>query len=445
MEGSMLRRFSESLGQLAGADYAGKKYLLAVSGGADSTVMTMLFHAARLDFAVAHCNFHLRGADSDRDMEFVKKLSQNLGARLFVKEFDTLGIQKNEKKSVEMVARDLRYAWFAEIMEGFDFLVTAHNANDAAETHILNIIRGSGMEGMRSVPEKNGYVIRPMLSFSAKEIREWAKANGVPYVEDCTNADESIRRNRIRHSVVPVCEEINPNFIETHIRNRKLFVRQYGFYRHFLQKEINKMAIYEDGGVRIDKECLFKSFDPQILLYEILSRYGFSGDTSFKIAEKGDIPTGKTFYSRTHKLLVERKCLIVSEIEKDVQEETLISGFSGLAAHFLVEERIKEGRVLFDKDPFVFYVPAEKLQFPLRIRFWKHGDYFFPLGAKGRKKLSDFFIDEKVSLFDKGRIPILCDDDAIMWIIGYRSDRRFKVDGNTVKYYKLTYLKKDNA
>ena len=223
----MLNRFLQELQALAGENALHKRYLLAVSGGADSTVMATLFHEAGLSFAIAHCNFHLRGADSDRDMRFVQQLAAQWQVPLYLQEFDTLTLQKNSGKSVEMVARELRYTWFSEIAGDYDFIVTAHQSTDAAETMLLNLCRGTGLKGLCGIPSKNGKIIRPMLVFTAEEIRQYAEDHHIAYVEDITNRDEEISRNRIRHLVIPQMETLNPQFVSTTATSRQILQRQY--------------------------------------------------------------------------------------------------------------------------------------------------------------------------------------------------------------------------
>ena len=435
----MLKRFLQELHTLAGPDALRKRYLLAVSGGADSTVMATLFHEAGLQFAIAHCNFHLRGADSDRDMQFVQELAARWNVQVLVREFDTLNIQKDSGKSVEMVARELRYKWFEEIMADFDYLVTAHHANDAAETQLLNLTRGTGLRGLCGIPPVNGKTIRPMLSFTAKEIRQYADNQHIEYVEDYTNHDEKISRNRIRHSVIPQLETLNPQFLRTNIRTRQILQQQYAFYQKHLKAEIQDMLTNEDGDIRINLQKLAQNENILLILYEILHQYGFTSDTVEKIIINNQIPVGRFFYSDSHILLIERDFLIIQprfEEEENILAE--IYSMTDLKTYFHVEELEYQNDMLFSKNPNVFYIPKEKLTFPMLIRRWNPGDWFHPLGAPGRQKLSDYFTDHKIDRFTKERIRLLCINDQIAWIIGHRSDDRFKLTPKTDKYYLLT-------
>ena len=433
----MLKRFLQELQTLAGDDALRKRYLVAVSGGADSTVMGSLFHEAGLTFAMAHCNFHLRGEDSDRDMHFVQEIAGQWQIPLFVREFNTLSIQKNSGKSVEMVARELRYDWFSEIMTGFDFLVTAHHATDAAETVLLNLCRGTGLKGLCGIPPRNGKIIRPMLAFTAQEIRQYAENHHIAYVEDYTNSDEQIARNRIRHSVIPQLEILNPQFLQTNTRSRSVLQQQYAYYRKHIEEEIGKIAAEEDDKCRINRTQLAGCDDKKLVLYELLTRYGFSPDTSMKLAENSDFQSGKQFFSDTHILLVDRDFLIVKPKSKKENHTIEIKSLEDLKHYFDIEEFDYQHNTVFNKNPDILYIPKEKLIFPLQIRPWRHGDYFYPLGGKGRQKLSDFFTDHKIDRFTKEQIRLLCAGDNILWIIGLRSDERWKVQKNDTECYRI--------
>ena len=423
----MLSRFLQELHVLAGADALRKSYLVAVSGGADSMVAATLFHEAGLNFAMAHCNFHLRGADSDRDMQFVQKIANQWQISLFLREFDTLKIQENSGKSVEMVARELRYDWFAEIAADFDFIVTAHQATDAAETVILNLTRGTGLKGLCGIPPVNGKIIRPMLVFTAQEIRQYADNHHVEYMEDYTNYDEQIMRNRVRHSVIPQLEMINPQFLTTNARSRRVLQRQYAYFQKHIESDIEKVVFESEGQWRVDRDLLNANEDKELVLYEILTKFGFSAEVSEKLSEETAFQPGKQFFSDTYVLLVDRDFLIIQSRNMENSPIVEIDSIEALRHYFVVEEFEYQKDMVFEKNPDILYIPKEKLTFPLQIRSWQPGDYFYPLGAKGRQKLSDFFIDHKIDRFAKEKLRLLCAGDQIIWIIGWRSDERFKV------------------
>ena len=434
----MLARFLQELQRLAGPDALRKRYLVAVSGGADSTVAASLFHEAGVQFAIAHCNFHLRGEDSDRDMRFVQEMATRWDVPILIREFDTLNIQKDSGKSMEMVARELRYKWFSEIMDDFDHLVTAHHATDAAETQLLNLTRGTGLRGLCGIPPVNGKTIRPMLPFTAQEIRQYAEDHHIAYVEDYTNRDEKISRNRIRHSVIPQLEAINPQYLHTNIRTREILQRQYAFYQKHIETIIATISSEQNNQIHLNLSLLESCEDKELILYEILNRYGFPSDVSEKLSESFPLQSGKQFLSDTYILLIDREFLIIKPKKEEILDLIEIDTFDDLKHYFNIEELEYQKDMIFDKNPNVLYIPKEKLTFPVLIRRWNPGDWFHPLGARGSQKLSDYFTDHKIDRFTKERIRLFCIGDHIAWIIGHRSDERFKVTPQTKTYYRIT-------
>ncbi len=423
----MLDRFLLELSILAGENALSKRYLVAVSGGADSMVMAALFHEAGLCFEIAHCNFHLRGADSDRDMQLVEKTAAEWHVPCHIREFDTLSLQKNSGKSVEMVARELRYDWFSTLLTDFDYLVTAHQSNDAAETQLLNLCRGTGLKGLCGIPPINGKIIRPMLPFTAAEIRQYADNHHIEYAIDYTNNDEQFVRNRIRHSVIPQLETINPQFLSTNARSRYILQQQYAYYQRHIDDDIRKMVVDDEGDIRIDRSLLYQNDNAELVLYEFLSGFGFAANISETIADNRHLQPGKQFFSESHILLVDRDYLIIQPRKKEIETVVDLYSLDDLQQYFIVEKIEYQKDMVFEKNPEILYLPKEKLVFPMQIRAWQHGDFFFPLGGKGRQKLSDFFTDHKIDRFTKENIRLLCIGDQIAWVIGWRSDERFKV------------------
>lgn len=417
-----------------------KRFLLAVSGGADSSVLAYLFHQCVFSFAIAHCNFHLRGEDSDKDMELVRKKAEQYGVPYFEREFDTIAFQKQESLSLEMAARQLRYDWFAQIDGDFDYLVTAHNANDNAETFLLNMCRGTGLKGLTGIPEQNGKLLRPLLLFSSAQIRRFADEKGIEYRNDASNFSEAFQRNKIRLSVLPKLEELNPELISTFSRNIDLLKRQYDFYQQQMGNTLSSMVEKENDTLRISIEKLKECEDPALVLYEILKDYGFNASSVEQILESLVKSSGKLFYSSQYQVLKDRKHLIVNPIESVCAKEKSIENIKDLEKQgFIVEEYTMEETPDYELNPAILYVDAQKLNFPLILRHWREGDRFHPFGMKGSKKLSDFFIDQKINLLEKRSVPVLCSGDKIVWLVGFRGDDRFKVDHQTKKYYKITY------
>jgi len=434
----MKERFLEQMIHLVG-DPNAHSYLLAVSGGADSCVMAHLFRETGLNFAMAHCNFHLRGEDSNQDMRLVQELSELWGVKLFVKEFDTLALQKDSGKSVEMVARELRYAWFTEIMADYDFLVTAHQADDALETTLLNLCRGTGIKGLASIPERNGNIIRPMLDFSAEEIRKYARSHNITFAIDCTNDDDSIRRNKIRKSIIPLLATLNPNLINTYSHNRKILQKQLAFYKDHLEDEKKKIVTKTDETVVIRIHDLQNHPHRNLILYEILDEFGFSSDTVNELCARNS-QTGTQYLSPTHMLLVNRDEYLIRSINSKEHVDLLLPSLEELNSYFSIELLENKGNITFKKNNNILYLDQNALHFPIRIRSWETGDFFYPLGGKGKQKISDFFTDHKFDRFAKKEALLFEMNQDIVWIIGHRSDERYKIDlAKTKYYYKICF------
>ncbi len=435
----MEEKFKQHIAQLV-PQAQEKRFLLAVSGGADSSVLAYLFHQCGLSFAIAHCNFHLRGEDSDKDMELVRKKAEQYGVPYFEREFDTFAYQKQEGLSLEMAARQLRYDWFAQIDKDFDYLVTAHNANDNAETFLLNMCRGTGLKGLTGIPEQNGKLLRPLLPFGSAQIRRFADEKGVEYRNDVSNFSETFQRNKIRLSVLPKLEELNQELISTFSRNIDLLKRQYDFYQQQMGNVLSSIVEKESDTMRISIEKLKECEDPALVLFEILKDYGFNASSVEQILDSLMKSSGKLFYSSQYQALKDRKHLIVNPIESVCAKEKSIENIKELERlGFIVEEYTMEETPDYEPNPAILYVDAQKLIFPLILRHWREGDRFHPFGMKGSKKLSDFFIDQKINLLEKKCVPVLCSGDKIVWLVGFRGDDRFKVDHQTKKYYKITY------
>ena len=416
-------------------------FLLAVSGGGDSVAMTHLFKECGLRFAIAHCNFHLRGDDSNEDMWFVQQLAADYGVQLFVKEFETLSIQKNSGKSVEMVARDLRYQWFEEVGQPFDFVATAHHANDNAETLLLNLCRGTGLKGLTGIPAHNGRYIRPLLPFTADELRQYATRHHLPFRTDRTNFSEQYHRNKVRLAVLPKLTEINPDLIHTLSRDTQYFRQQYDFYQRLIATLEQKIVTTDGENVRISIQKLSENPDKELLLYEFLKKYNFTADKTRQLAQRLDGEPGKLFFSETHCLLKDRDFLIIKKKEENTKDnEITISSWEELEKlGFSVEPHEVNGSVPFERDPNVLYVDAAKISFPLILRNWRTGDTFQPFGMYGTKKLSDLFKDAKSNRFDKQKTWLLCCKEQIVWVVGLRSDQRFCLDFDTKQFFKIKY------
>lgn len=435
----MKELFLQALKQLA-PNYDTAKFLLAVSGGVDSCVMTHLFVSLNLNFDVAHCNFHLRGEDSNKDMNFVTqqliknfKKSSFQTPQIFVKEFDTFAEQKNSGKSIEMVARDLRYEWFQELSPNYDYICTAHHANDNAETLILNLTRGTGYNGLNGIPPKNGKIIRPLLPFTSNQIKEYAQNYEIAYRVDLSNLEDQYQRNRIRNQVIPILETINPNVVHTFSKNIGFFNAQFRFYKNHINT-IKNQLLHKNGehDFSINIQDLLSQQDPLLILFEILSDFQFNYPTVEQLFHQLEGESGKQFYTENYALVKDRtELLIQSKGSLKEQNPIIIESLLDFKNHN-IEYKIVENEApfVFSNNPQMAYFDLEKLQFPLLIRKWKEGDWFLPIGMKGKMKLSDYFINQKLSLFEKQNVSILITStkpSSILWIMGHRTDERFKV------------------
>lgn len=423
--------------------------LLGVSGGIDSIVMFHLFRIAGIKFGVAHCNFGLRGNESDHDEEFVSRLAENYNILFFSKRFETQKIADNEGISIQMAARDLRYEWFEEIRntKKYDYIAIAHNSDDQIETFMLNLTRGTGIKGLSGIKTKHDKIIRPLLFASRNEIEEFATKNNFLYREDSSNSSIKYHRNKIRHKIIPDLEEINPNFRNTMIDNIKRLKDTEKIFHEAIQEKYKKVVTEKDHSFYFAIEEL-KKLDPiETYLHEFTKPYGFSHTQLKDILSSLDGIPGKQFLSTTHRLIKDRDFLILEEItvnpsmvytinEKDIQ--------INYPLQLQVEELEFNQNYTIIKDSKIGQFDYDKLVFPLTIRKWQKGDYFMPLGMNNLKKLSDFFIDQKLSILEKENVWILESENKIVWIIGLRPDERFKISNETRKILSIKLIDNHN-
>jgi tRNA(Ile)-lysidine synthase len=415
-----------------------EKILLTISGGVDSVVLCALFHAAGISFGIAHCNFQLRGAESDDDEHFVKGLAVNYKTPFHHIRFNTDAHAKKNKVSVQVAARELRYEWFEKIRTQYhyNYIATAHHQGDVIETFFINLIRGSGISGLRSIVPKQQTIIRPLLFATKKSILAYAEKNNITYREDSSNASDKYLRNKIRHHLIPVLNELSP-VAETSIVHSIEKLREAEFiYKKAMEELRSKLCSEQDNSIYISIAKLKKSDPVTTCLYELLKPYSFNASTTNDIINALSAEPGKQFLSPTHRLIKDRDFLILEPLtNSDVSEEYVIEKNqaefkipgSDLNLHF----QFGTSEHTIPTAASVAVIDLDKLRFPLTIRKWKSGDAFHPLGMKGKKKLSDFFIDKKLSLMEKESTWLLCSGEEIVWIIGMRLDERFKVSEKT--------------
>lgn len=419
-----------------------KKLLIAISGGLDSVVLTHLCNLLSLNISLAHCNFKLRKYASDQDKEFVINLAQKSYNQIFTINFDTKNYAKEQKKSIQIAARELRYQWFQELAEThhFDYIFTAHHADDNLETFLINLTRGSGIEGFTGIPVKKGNIIRPLLPFSRAEILMYAKEKDVKWREDTSNASTKYIRNKIRHQIVPVLKEINPSLIDSFSKTLSHLQASQQLIENYV-KEISEDFISKKGDVlKIDILKIHQLSNPKAYLYQFLKEYHFTEWEN--IYDLLSAQSGKQVFSKTHVLLKDRDFLFLSELKKTKKEETVFKiEKNRLEISFpvcLKFDNVKIDEEITKKKKCI-YVDQDLLTYPLIVRKWENGDYFYPLGMLGKKKLSKYFKDEKLSLFEKEQVWLLCNaNNDIIWILNHRQDRRFIISDTTKNSLKIT-------
>jgi tRNA(Ile)-lysidine synthase len=408
------------------------KLLLGVSGGADSVVLAHLINRFGTDFAIAHCNFQLRGGESERDEQFVKELAANYGVEFYNTRFDTRNYALENKISIEMAARKLRYSWFESIrQEGeFQFVLVAHHLDDMLETFLLNISRGTGIRGLSGIKPLNGKVTRPLLFASRKDIEAYAISNMLDFCFDSTNDDVHIKRNAVRHKLIPMFETISPSFRDNLARTICNLAETERVFFEQVNKVTSDLVTSVGGWMFIDKKKLLQYESAKLYLFEILRDFDFSPDTSAQVFDAVDGMAGNQFFSPSHRLVVDRESLIITPVELPVTdifyiEEEQKDVFDPFEMKITVEPRLPGFKIPGEKHIAVF--DFDLIQFPLLIRKWQPGEYFCPLGMSGLKKISDFFIDEKMSIPEKENTWIISSGNQVVWVVGKRIDDRFKI------------------
>ena len=438
----MIHRFTEFVKSNGLFSKTGR-ILLTISGGIDSVVMADLFCKSGLSFGIAHCNFALRGKESDLDEEFTRKLAEAYKVQFYTKRFDTKAYSALKKISVQMAARELRYNWFEEIRSsyGFDCIATAHHLDDQAETFLINLLRGTGISGLHGILPVQGLVVRPMLFACRKDIIDYAGENGIRYREDSSNLEEKYLRNKIRHKIIPQLEELNPEFRKTLTSEISILREWEKVGRKQIQRKIAGLSEIQDGKTIIDLTAIKKSSAPELFAWEILSSFGFNPDTVSGMMGHSGVSSGRTFLSPTHRAVTHRDSLIVEPLGTVKDEPCRM--ITGKTKRITSPLSLKISLVDYRKNQII---PAgrefasldyDKLKFPLELRKWKPGDSFHPFGMKGKKKVSDFLIDEKVSLPAKEQTYVLCSSGRIAWMVGRRIDQRFCVTSKTIKILRL--------
>ncbi len=427
------------------ASQADSRFLLAVSGGIDSMVMAHLSIAANLNFGIAHCNFQLRGEASDKDEYFLLEWTKTHQIPVHVKRFDTQTYKYEQKLGTQEAARNLRYQWFEKLVEkyNYDYILTAHHANDSIETVLLNFAKGTGIRGMKGIPIQRKKFIRPLLFATKQDIVDYAVQHKIAYREDASNATDAYQRNAIRHHIIPAFEKIHPAFLQK-AQNTIEYLQATAQLFHFAVATIKKEVVLEKKErTIIQMNQLMKYPAPSTLLFEWFHPLGFHSDQIQQIMECIDQAQGQFFYSKTHQALLHGDELLVEPLKKETETiapiwinsttELVYFGKSKITFEFLASPPQQ-----FSSDPNIVYLDADQLQFPLEIRTWRAGDTFQPLGMEGKhKKIKAFFNDQKINRLDKEQLPLLLSNTNICWVVGYRMDERFKLTNQTRKILKV--------
>ncbi|MEH6512916.1 MAG: tRNA lysidine(34) synthetase TilS [Maribacter arcticus] len=413
-------------------------FIIACSGGLDSMVLTDLCQQAQLQFSLAHCNFRLRGEDSIGDENFVREYGEKLGVVVYVTHFDTIDYVNEHKVSVQMAARELRYTWFEQLIaqHNMPYVLTAHHANDNVETFLINLSRGTGIDGLTGIPAKTTILRRPLLPYTRQELELYAEEHELNWREDASNTDTKYLRNKIRIEIIPKLNELHPTFFDN-FKNTVYYLNQTEeIASAYLGKLKEELFIEIDNKLEISISKLKKLNPLSTYLYGLFNEYGFKELNNLEALLDG--LSGKQLVSSTHVLVKNRDVLLLTPIDKNEGEEQ----------QFLINENLAElNHPLLLKFSIVperynnslkeIFVQKNTLKYPLVIRKWKKGDYFYPIGLNHKKKLSKFLKDEKVDVLSKEEIWLLCSNEQIVWVMGMRADHRFRVENNDEEILKI--------
>lgn len=418
------------------------RILLAVSGGADSMLMAHLFVSTGFQVGVAHCNFLLRGEESNKEELFVSEYCDRHNIAFWSKRFNTSEVALQQGISIEMAARDLRYEWFHELMKQHDFnyLATAHHQDDVIETFMINLSRGTGIKGLSGIQPKSGRIIRPMLFTNHTEIVETCTRLSIDYCTDSSNLETVYKRNLIRHQVLPLLEKVNPAFRKNALKT----IANLHETGQLFQQRINEIkddvySEYDQGGmIHIEK---LQDYAPlRTILFELIRSFGFQADQVDDIIDSLKKESGKKFFSDAYRLVKDREYLIISSIQAAQDKIVYIEEDCNkidFPIHLTIEKIPRTANFHFSTQPYIVDMDMDRLTFPLILRHWREGEYFQPLGMTGIKKVSDFFIDEKYSIPEKENAWIVASGDQLAWIVGKRMDDRFKINQQTKRIIRL--------
>jgi len=418
-----------------------KKLLIAVSGGIDSMVLLNLLQKLDYDITIAHCNFNLRGEESNGDAEFIRNYAIQTQTKIFVTRFDTKAFASDNKLSIQVAARELRYLWFNELLDEnkLDYLITAHHLDDNIETFLINFTRGTGIEGLTGIPQRNDRIIRPLLPFIRNEIEVYAKENNIEWREDSSNASDKYLRNKLRHLIVPELKSLNPAFSNSFIQTLNNLQQTASLAHDAAILMYQQVVAEKEGQKHIDIKQLLRLPNYRAYLYQWLNPFGFTAWED--IYELITAQSGKQVFSSGYRLLKNRDVLILEPLKPFEKEIYKIKEGVAIIDKPLSMKIESSDTISIDSTKNVIFVNNNLIKFPLFVRKWQQGDYFCPLGMNGlKKKVSKYFKDEKLSLSEKENTWLLCSGNDIIWIIGRRADDRFKIRNTTDTILKIEVL-----
>lgn len=438
---------------------SGDHLLLAVSGGVDSVVLCELCQQAGLEFTIAHCNFQLRGAESEHDEAFVRQLAARYNKQVLVKRFDTQQLAAERKLSIQAAARELRYEWFHTLPPRF--ITTAHHLDDNVETLLMNFFKGTGIAGLRAMLPRQGSIIRPLLFATKTQLQQFALDHNLAWSEDSSNFTDKYTRNYFRHQLIPLVQDRFPEALHNLGANIDRFRDIEMIYRQAIAWQKKKLYEYDGDEVHIPALKLKRSSPLHSIVYEIISDFGFSAQQTGATIDLLDSSSGKYICSSTHRILKDRNWLIISPLRTTNAAHILIESdgvpvsydqhtlqlstlpASRIPPHVipLLSDHPTSARPASKAKPAtaepIAWLDAEQIEFPLLLRRWQPGDYFYPLGLHKKKKLARFFIDNKLSLADKEKIWVLEMDKKIIWVVGLRIDNRFRITPQTKQVLRI--------
>ena len=414
--------------------------IVGLSGGMDSMALLDILTLLGYRCVAAHCNFHLRGAESDRDGDFVRRWCKSVDVPLVSIDFDTREYASDRKISIEMAARELRYRWFEmmRVQHQAEAIAVAHHRDDSVETVLMNLIRGTGIKGLSGIAPKNRKVVRPLLSVSREEIARYMVSRDLPYVFDSSNNDDLFLRNALRLHVIPTLEELNPAVKEAIYRTAQHVAQAEKVYNAAMKESMEKVVQND----RIDVRELRKTPSPQSLLFELLTPMGFGPSTIQDICSSMDAEPGKIFLSRSHRVIKDRDYFLIDQLpDKEATEQSFFIELqtNALTMPLPLTFSILPMPITIERNKRFLYADFDQLRFPLTLRKWRQGDWFIPFGMKGRKKLSDYFTDRKFSLKDKEAAWVLLSGEEIVWIVGERPDERYRIREGTLRVFHVSW------